>query len=188
MANAGGIWMSAAMLALAGSISLAGRDSSAQGFTSRSALVLLGAAAVAVGCTSGPFWALHHSVQPLAHRATSIAFINSLANLGGFVGPYVVGSVHDALGPSCPILESSADGNEGADAEDAADGGGEEVGCMSQWGWATVVLAVACACLATAAWLAVRRLKRRDAASGKQTSSRVAPSSSAPDAARFDSL
>ena len=37
------------------------------------------------GTAAGPFWALHHSVQPPELRGMSIAAINSVGNVGGFV-------------------------------------------------------------------------------------------------------
>ena len=68
---------------------------------------------------AGPFWALHHAVQPGRLRAVSVALVNSLGNVGGFVGPMALGALHDRLGPRCP-----------ADAPE----------CVSQWGWGTAIL------------------------------------------------
>src|SRR5204862_4523064 len=51
--------------------------------------------AVAAGIYSvfGPFWSLPSRFLTGASAAAGIAFINSLGNVGGFVGPYVVGAV-----------------------------------------------------------------------------------------------
>ena len=69
----------------------------------------------------GPFWALHHAaVAEGEGRHISIAIVNCVGNLGGFVGPFVLGWLHDALGPRCPV-------------------GTHE--CVSEWGWGAVVLA-----------------------------------------------
>ena len=69
----------------------------------------------------GPFWALHHAaVAEGDGRHISIAIVNCVGNLGGFVGPFVLGWLHDALGPRCPV-------------------GTHE--CVSEWGWGAVVLA-----------------------------------------------
>jgi MFS family permease len=44
-----------------------------------------------------PFWALP-TLFLSAPAAASIAFINSVGNLGGFVGPYVIGFLSDKRG------------------------------------------------------------------------------------------
>ena len=73
------------------------------------------------GLGVGPFWALHHAaVAEGEGRHISIAIVNCVGNLGGFVGPFVLGWLHDALGPRCPV-------------------GTHE--CVSEWGWGAVVLA-----------------------------------------------
>ena len=53
-------------------------------------------------CATGPLWALHHEAQPSELRSTSISLVNALGNLGGFVGPYVLGAMKGVLGPPCP--------------------------------------------------------------------------------------
>lgn len=54
---------------------------------SRECLAALPSAQMAFGGAVGPFWALHHELQPAELRAASIALVNSIGNLGGFVGP-----------------------------------------------------------------------------------------------------
>lgn len=54
----------------------------------------------AIGFTGalGPFWALPSSFLSGTAAAAGIALINSLGNIAGFAGPYVVGAVKDATG------------------------------------------------------------------------------------------
>jgi ACS family tartrate transporter-like MFS transporter len=54
----------------------------------------------AIGFTGalGPFWALPTSFLSGAAAAGGIALINSLGNIAGFAGPYLVGAVKDATG------------------------------------------------------------------------------------------
>jgi MFS transporter, ACS family, tartrate transporter len=46
----------------------------------------------------GPFWALSQSYLGQASMALGIAVINSVGNLGGFIGPYAVGMLKDMTG------------------------------------------------------------------------------------------
>ena len=46
----------------------------------------------------GPFWAIPHSFLTATAAAGAIAMINSIGNLGGFVGPYAMGYIRDATG------------------------------------------------------------------------------------------
>ncbi|MFF2853537.1 MFS transporter [Peribacillus sp. NPDC058002] len=46
----------------------------------------------------GPFWALPSMVLSHATMAVGVAVINSVGNLGGFIGPYVVGMLKDSTG------------------------------------------------------------------------------------------
>ena len=57
-------------------------------------------ALVSVGTVSflGPFWCLPITLLRGSAAAAGIAFVNSLGNVGGFVGPSVVGLVKDATG------------------------------------------------------------------------------------------
>eukprot|EP00908_Phaeocystis_cordata_P004541 Transcript_14917.p2 GENE.Transcript_14917~~Transcript_14917.p2 ORF type:complete len:439 (-),score=142.24 Transcript_14917:57-1373(-) len=114
-----------------------GGAAEARGF-SVGALVLLILAFPLGTATMGPFWALHHSAQPAPLHAVSIATINSIGNLGGFVGPYLLAALRDWLGPDCPP--------------------GREGTCVSQWAFGTIglslgALAVVAASGATAARL-----------------------------------
>lgn len=46
----------------------------------------------------GPFWAIPQSFLTATAAAGAIAMINSIGNIGGFVGPYAMGYIHDATG------------------------------------------------------------------------------------------
>ena len=70
----------------------------------------------------GPFWALHHCVQPAEARAISIASVNSVGNIGGFVGPYLLAFLSNWLGPQCRSGHK----------------------CVRQWSWAFVSMGMSC--------------------------------------------
>ena len=46
----------------------------------------------------GPFWAMPAEILTATSAAAGIAFIYSVGNLGGFVGPYVIGLVRTSTG------------------------------------------------------------------------------------------
>jgi ACS family tartrate transporter-like MFS transporter len=64
------------------------------------ALVLIGLALAHMGVLSmlAPFWALSTSFLSGTAAAGGIAFINSVGNLGGFVGPNVIGQIKTTTG------------------------------------------------------------------------------------------
>jgi ACS family tartrate transporter-like MFS transporter len=66
-------------------------------------MVALTVAMVGLASTFGPFWTLATSIVNGAGAAAGIALINSVGNIGGFVGPSVVGYIKDRT-------ESFADG------------------------------------------------------------------------------
>lgn len=53
----------------------------------------LSLAAFGIWGTVGPFWALTRSSLSARAQPTGIAFINSVGNLGGFVGPMLIGEI-----------------------------------------------------------------------------------------------
>ena len=59
------------------------------------ALASLALAFAGIKSTLGPFWALVTAFLSGTAAAGGIALINSVGNLGGFVGPYVVGVIKD---------------------------------------------------------------------------------------------
>ena len=61
-------------------------------------IVLLALATACVWTYLPPFWALPTAILSEAAAAASIGLINSVGNLGGFVGPYVVGYLQTATG------------------------------------------------------------------------------------------
>lgn len=62
------------------------------------AMIALTVAAVGDLSTRGPFWALPTRFLTGSAAAGGIALINTIASLGGFVGPYAVGYVRDVTG------------------------------------------------------------------------------------------
>jgi ACS family tartrate transporter-like MFS transporter len=59
------------------------------------AMAALTLAFVGIKSTLGPFWAMSTAFLTGTAAAGGIALINSVGNLGGFVGPYVVGVIQD---------------------------------------------------------------------------------------------
>jgi ACS family tartrate transporter-like MFS transporter len=70
------------------------------GFTDTPGLALatLSLAALGIWGALGPFWAMPTAWLGTATAAAGIAWINSVGNLGGFLGPYAVGLIIDATG------------------------------------------------------------------------------------------
>jgi ACS family tartrate transporter-like MFS transporter len=59
-------------------------------------VVLLSIAMLGLASMFGPFWTLATSFVHGAGAAAGIALINSVGNIGGFVGPYGIGYLRDA--------------------------------------------------------------------------------------------
>jgi sugar phosphate permease len=59
-------------------------------------MIALTVAMAGLASTFGPFWGLATAMVNGAGAAAGIALINSLGNVGGFVGPYAVGYIRDA--------------------------------------------------------------------------------------------
>jgi ACS family tartrate transporter-like MFS transporter len=62
------------------------------------ALATLSIAAFGIWGTLGPFWTLPTAFLRGTAAAGGIAIVNSIGNLGGFVGPFLVGWIRDATG------------------------------------------------------------------------------------------
>jgi ACS family tartrate transporter-like MFS transporter len=62
------------------------------------AFILLIVATVGIYCSFGPFWTKPAAVFTGAASAVSIALINSVGNLGGFIGPTLMGYLAAATG------------------------------------------------------------------------------------------
>jgi len=91
----GGHRLIVALLLLAGGASLLALACIRSSFT---ALLLLSSAAVGIYAALGPFWALSTIYLSRENSAAGIAVINSVGNLGGFIGPYIVGVIKGATG------------------------------------------------------------------------------------------
>ncbi|MEZ5288153.1 MAG: MFS transporter [Vicinamibacterales bacterium] len=61
-------------------------------------LVLVSLAMLGLASMFGPFWTLATSFVHGVGAAAGIALINSVGNIGGFVGPYLVGALREATG------------------------------------------------------------------------------------------
>lgn len=61
-------------------------------------IFLLSVAVLGVFSMMGPFWSMPTSLLSGTAAAAGIAFINSVGNLGGFAGPYVIGLVRTSTG------------------------------------------------------------------------------------------
>jgi sugar phosphate permease len=61
-------------------------------------IALLAIVALGVYSFFGPFWALPSQFLTGYAAASGIALINSVGNLGGFVGPYVIGAIKKGTG------------------------------------------------------------------------------------------
>jgi len=84
-----------AVPAFAGALALAGGAySTAVG----PSILLISVAVLGVFSMMGPFWAMPTSLLSGTAAAAGIAFINSVGNLGGFVGPYVIGLMRTSTG------------------------------------------------------------------------------------------
>jgi ACS family tartrate transporter-like MFS transporter len=68
------------------------------------AMLALTVAFVGLKSTVGPFWALGTAYLSGTAAAGGIAFINSVGNLGGFVGPTLVGVIIDRTGNNAVAL------------------------------------------------------------------------------------
>jgi MFS transporter, ACS family, tartrate transporter len=62
------------------------------------AVALITVAVMGVFSMMGPFWAMPTSFLSAATAAAGIAFINSVGNLGGFFGSYIIGRVRNSTG------------------------------------------------------------------------------------------
>lgn len=61
-------------------------------------IVLISIAVLGVFSMLGPFWSMPATLLSGTAAAAGIAFINSVGNLGGFFGPYVIGLVRTSTG------------------------------------------------------------------------------------------
>ena len=52
----------------------------------------------------GPFWTMPSEFLTGYSAASGIALITSIANLGGFAGPFAIGAISDRTGSLCGAL------------------------------------------------------------------------------------
>ena len=69
----------------------------AAAYSTQLAVTILAISVAVLGVFSmmGPFWAIPTAMLSGTAAAAGVAFINSVGNLGGFVGPYVIGLGED---------------------------------------------------------------------------------------------
>ncbi len=84
-----------AVPAFAGALALTG---AAHSTSVGPAILAISVAVLGVFSMMGPFWAMPTGLLSGTAAAVGIAFINSVGNLGGFVGPYVIGLVRTSTG------------------------------------------------------------------------------------------
>ena len=82
-------------VAVAAALSAVGFAAAAAAHGLVSSMAALTLAMMGLASTFGPFWTLATGVVNGAGAAAGIAFINSVGNIGGFVGPSVVGYIKD---------------------------------------------------------------------------------------------
>ena len=59
---------------------------------------------IGLKCTIAPLWAMATTFLGSAAAAAGIALINSVGNLGGFIGPFLVGVIKDKTGSQVAAL------------------------------------------------------------------------------------
>ncbi len=84
-----------AIPAFAGALALTG---AAYSTSVGPSVLAISIAVLGVFSMMGPFWAMPTSMLSGTAAAAGIAFINSVGNLGGFAGPYVIGLVRTSTG------------------------------------------------------------------------------------------
>lgn len=87
--------MHAAIPPLVGAIGLMGCGLTTDPILS---IIMMSVATVGIYSIFGPFWAIPSLFLTELRAAVGIALISSIGNLGGFIGPYVIGYVQDSTG------------------------------------------------------------------------------------------
>jgi len=85
-------------IAVSASVGAVGLAASALGQSPVIGVLALSIAAVGIWSAVPVFWSLPTMFLSGTAAAGAIALINSFGNLGGFVGPFVIGRVHDLTG------------------------------------------------------------------------------------------
>ena len=115
--------IAAFMLVLASCMMLAAASNAQDGATAMRTVTVVALADIVTAAGISPMWSLHHTTQPAGLLPCSIALVNSIGNLGGFIGPVLLGSLRDRLGPMCH---------------------GAARNCTSSWGWGALPALPAC--------------------------------------------
>ena len=71
-------------------------------------IALIGVASIGIYGAKGPFWPMPSLFLTGTAAAGGIGLINSIGNLGGFVGPYIMGRLKDLTGSYSPALYALA--------------------------------------------------------------------------------
>ncbi|WNB92922.1 MFS transporter [Bacillus sp. NEB1478] len=87
--------MHTALPPLLGALGLIGAGMTTNPYLS---VVMMSIATIGIYSFFGPFWSLPAFFLTGASAAVGIALINSIGNLGGFVGPYMIGYLNDLTG------------------------------------------------------------------------------------------
>jgi MFS transporter, ACS family, tartrate transporter len=90
--------------AIAGATCGAGFIATAFAQTLVPAMITLSIAMLGLAAMFGPFWTIATSFVSGVGAAAGIALVNSVGNLGGFVGPYALGYIKDATQSFAPGL------------------------------------------------------------------------------------
>lgn len=85
-------------VAASASVGILGFAAAAMVDSPAASLAALSVAALGIWGTLGPFWAMPPAFLRGAAAAGGIAVINSVGNIGGFAGPYIVGAAREATG------------------------------------------------------------------------------------------
>ena len=88
----------AGLVSVCALVAVAGFSAAAMVSNPVASLVALSVAALGIWGTLGPFWTMPAAFLRGTAAAGGIAAINSVGNIGGFVGPYGVGYVREATG------------------------------------------------------------------------------------------
>ena len=86
--------MHIALSGMVGAVAFAA--SALPGISGPMGLTLLTFATIGIMCAFSTFWALPTAVLSGAATSAGIAWINSIGNLAGYVGPYAIGTIRDA--------------------------------------------------------------------------------------------
>ncbi len=105
-------------------------------------IACLALADVATNCAIPVLWSLHHTSVPRQLHGVSIALVNSVGNLGGFVGPSALGWIHDYTSASACPRHARAAG----------------VGCIARWAPGVATLGVLSALITLMTGRQVQRL------------------------------